>query len=412
MLALNGSVRRAEDSPHSSLSNSAYATEQASQSISTNPHQTVTIVLFPCIIVVSHDIRFKGKSIIERHRRWLAFFGLNILFKEVEILFKTQKIESEPSLLDMELPFELKNLYRHWSKHVRQSDSFEAGRIPPETMFHTPALYEDIQAFIAERMRIWERKVSGEAPPYTEDPILGKYRFCNIFREFDRQTLEYHRMLLPIRDDFPLWLLNMFYCRMVARPETVDHVGLLSYDPMRNEQVIRRMESMPRPKFGTPYVFPVSTIMRSATPTRETFIGRHLPRVMRVVADRISEWRDYSVYDGVEEILPLFGFNHSFHWTETLIDVAYQYPEHIDLFTRFPVGPGALPTFSRINPSIDPSILAERLAMLRCSPGVTYEGCPIFLSAENWEGIGCEFRKYTNLSSGGGRHRIYPSQGG
>lgn len=261
-------------------------------------------------------------------------------------------------------------------------------------------------------MQIWERKISGEVPPYTEDAILGRYRFCNIFREFDRQTLEYHQMLLPIRDDFPLWLLNMFYCRMVARPETVRSVGFLSYDPIRNEEIISRLESLARPRFGTPYVFPVSTIMKSSTPTRETFIGRHLPRVMMKIADQVSDWKNRSVYDGVKEILPGFGFNHSFLWTETLIDVAYQYPERIDLFARFPVGPGALPTLSRINSEIDPSVLTKRLASLRYTPGVTYEGSLILLSAENWEGIGCEFRKYANLLSGGGRHRMYAPQGG
>ena len=38
---------------------------------------------------------------------------------------------------------------------------------------------------------------------------------------------------------------------------------------------------------------------------------------------------------------------------------------------------------------------------------LTYEGEPVWLSAENWEGIGCEFRKYTNLLAGTGRKRLY-----
>jgi len=73
--------------------------------------------------------------------------------------------------------------------------------------------------FINERVQIWEKKTSGKELPYTNDSILSHYRFCNIFRELDRQTIEIHSQLNPLRDDFPLWLLNMFYARMVARPE-------------------------------------------------------------------------------------------------------------------------------------------------------------------------------------------------
>ncbi len=43
--------------------------------------------------------------------------------------------------------------------------------------------------------------------------------------------------------------------------------------------------------------------------------------------------------------------------------------------------------------------------------GLTYKNEPIILSAENWEGIGCEFRKYTNLKAGNGRKRLYKDHG-
>jgi hypothetical protein len=38
---------------------------------------------------------------------------------------------------------------------------------------------------------------------------------------------------------------------------------------------------------------------------------------------------------------------------------------------------------------------------------LTYNHKPVYLSAENWEGIGCEFRKYTNLKNGTGRKKLY-----
>lgn len=303
----------------------------------------------------------------------------------------------------MELPDDLKNLYRHWKEHT--PESIHQGQLTD--VINDKQLAENLTSFIDERMNIWIKKYSGRPAPYTHDPILRQFRFCNILRELDRQTIEYHTLLLPLRDNFPLWLLNMFYARMVARPDTVRDVGLLSFDSGENERVLRNLRQHAKPVYGTPYVFPVSTIMRSATPTREEFLTRHLPAVIEEVAQEISSWKQESVLTGVEKILPIFGFNHTFLWTEVLIDVAYQYPETIDLFAPFPIGPGAAPTLKRISETDDPTDVVYRLGQLQTSSGLFYDGAPIVLSAENWEGIGCEFRKYTNLSLGKGRRRIY-----
>lgn len=256
-------------------------------------------------------------------------------------------------------------------------------------------------------MKIWEKKTAGLPAPYTDDPVLSKYRFCNVLRELDRQTIEFHTLLNPIRNDFSLWLLNMFYCRMVARPETIVAAGLLSYNAIENNLVYRKLMAHPRPRFGTPYVFPVSTIMKSGTPTRELFITRHLPLVMLKIADEIQTWEKKSVYDGVNTLLPIFGYNHSFLWTEVLIDVAYQFPQHIDLFKQFPIGPGSLPTIKKLCGAKNPSIFASELANIGITLELTYKNRPVRLSAENWEGIGCEYRKYSNLKQGKGRKRLY-----
>ncbi len=55
----------------------------------------------------------------------------------------------------------------------------------------------------------------------------------------------------------------------------------------------------------------------------------------------------------------------------------------------------------------DPSILVAELAMIPLDTGLTVNGEKLFLSAENWEEVGCEFRKYTNLKQGKGSKRIY-----
>jgi hypothetical protein len=302
-----------------------------------------------------------------------------------------------------EIPLNLKNLYRHWKSHVVG----DTETIEPNNIFRDRKLFAEIHSFINERITIWKKKTGGLASPFTDDHILSTYKFCNIFREFDRQTIEFHTMLNPIRDDFPLWLLNMFYCRMVARTETIKKVGLLSFDANKNQEFYEKLMNSPRPRYGTPYVFPVSVIQRGPTNTRELFIAKYLPSIMGEVAKEISGWDKMTVYDGVEKIIPIFRYELRFLWAEVLIDTAYQFPNLINLFGRFPAGPGAIPTLSRVNGTKDPSLLVVDLSKLNIETNLTYENQPLRLSAENWEGVACEFRKYTNLKNGSGRHRLY-----
>lgn len=47
-------------------------------------------------------------------------------------------------------------------------------------------IYELYWHFASERQRAFERRVAGEEWPWTDDPILQEYKFCNVFRAADR----------------------------------------------------------------------------------------------------------------------------------------------------------------------------------------------------------------------------------
>lgn len=304
-----------------------------------------------------------------------------------------------------ELPEKLKRLYNHWGRHA----GWQATAVTAPS-FDDPSLLKELTWFVNERMKMWEQKNNGSAAPYSKNSILAQYRFCNVYRELDRQTIEFHTMLNTLRGDFPLWLLNMFYCRVVARPETIRYTGLLSFNKKANRQVYEKLLGAPYPRYGTPYVFPISVIQRGKFPTRELFLTQYLPAIIHDITNEITSWKHKNVYDAVQRVVEIFGYSLKFHWTEVLIDAAYQYPEHFNLFGRFPVGPGSLPTIQRIAAHNDPSYIVERLTAIPLHTGLTYEDRPVVLSAENWEGVCCEFRKYTNLSTGSGRRRKYSPQ--
>ncbi|MHC1716380.1 MAG: nucleotide kinase domain-containing protein [Candidatus Dojkabacteria bacterium] len=302
----------------------------------------------------------------------------------------------------MEIPNELKSLYNHWKKHtVKPSRELDI-KIDEN-------IYKGMIEFSNERMNIWKKKTNELKPPYTSNSILNKYRFCNIYRELDRQTIFYHSLLKEYTRNFPLWLLNMMFCRFICNADTILRIGLLNFDKKHNQKIHSKLLALPSPKYGNAYIFPISAIQSSKYNTREKLFCYYLPSIVPSIAKVIEKFDDISVVSALEKILPLFGFNLKFHWTEVLIDIAYQYPQYVNLYKRFPIGPGSKPTMKKLNKEKDGEDVC--LNLVHTVPSnfnyLTMNNIPIYLSAENWEGIGCEYRKYTNLKNGFGRKRIF-----
>jgi hypothetical protein len=95
--------------------------------------------------------------------------------------------------------------------------------------------------FAAERQAIFERRLAGEPAPWSKDPILSTYRFCNAFRAADRVSQE---LIVAAYADPSLTPADVFLrtvlFRLFSRPSTwtliEDEVGLLTtetFDPRR-----------------------------------------------------------------------------------------------------------------------------------------------------------------------------------
>lgn len=301
----------------------------------------------------------------------------------------------------MQVPKDLETLYKHWEHHTNYKEKETNLKIPNE-----------LEWFITERMRIWEKKSRSLKPPYTKDLTLQKYKFCNIYRELDRQTIEIHKSLRNYLNDFPLWLLNVSFQRFICNPSTIAKTGTLNFDPKNNKGVYNNLKTLPEPKYGSAYVFPISLLQKSAFPSREEFLCFFLPKVTPSIAYKVNSFKNTPVNEALKQILPILGFNFRFHLTEILIDTAYQFPDKIDLFRDFYIGPGAIPTANKLNPHNDPIKTVDSCVDIRLKsfPYLTFNNKPVKLSAENWEGIFCEYRKYTNLKAGKGRVRKFKSK--
>lgn len=92
--------------------------------------------------------------------------------------------------------------------------------------------------WIAERHRIYLKKVAGEPAPWTTDAVMQNYRFCNVFRELDKVTAWLRENWRePYADSPQLWIA-MCLARQVNWPETLAEIGFP--DKTYDAQAIRR----------------------------------------------------------------------------------------------------------------------------------------------------------------------------
>ena len=65
---------------------------------------------------------------------------------------------------------------------------------------------KELFAFMKERQSIYDKKTAGKPKPWTKDPILQRYKFCNIYREQDTVTKWFAaNWRTPYQHDDYLW---------------------------------------------------------------------------------------------------------------------------------------------------------------------------------------------------------------
>lgn len=79
--------------------------------------------------------------------------------------------------------------------------------------------------FIEERERVRENKEAGFSKPWTKDPILQQYKFCNVHREDDRVSIWITKnWRLPHTNDPNFWFAAAV-ARYINWPDTLEQLG-------------------------------------------------------------------------------------------------------------------------------------------------------------------------------------------
>jgi len=102
---------------------------------------------------------------------------------------------------------------------------------PPQPRYK---IYDIYWYFASERHQIFERRVAGEPAPWTTDPILSSFKFCNTFRAADRvsqyliREIAYHNEACSPEDR----MFQIVAFRIFSKIETWQHIrGILGRHP-------------------------------------------------------------------------------------------------------------------------------------------------------------------------------------
>lgn len=197
----------------------------------------------------------------------------------------------------------------------------------------------------AERQAIFFRRVSGEAGPWTDDPVLGRYRFTNAYRASDRvsQYLLHHVIYDEERDALDT-ILRVLLFKIFNRIDTweylVDRVGqptAAGYSAEAYAEVIDELVDQGRRVYSAAYIMPNPRLGADRKHHNHLSLVEMLLR--EGVLAHLEKARSLrSLYERLRE-MPSFGPFLAFQYA---IDLNYSPHFDFDEMEFVVAGPGAL----------------------------------------------------------------------
>jgi hypothetical protein len=101
--------------------------------------------------------------------------------------------------------------------------------------------YDPLVKFIKERESIRVKKELGLPKPWTDDPILQHYRFCNVNRNDDKVSQWIFENWIAPNEGSAYLVHNIIASRMINWPDTLEEVGFLH--PWDEDKFVDRVRS-------------------------------------------------------------------------------------------------------------------------------------------------------------------------
>ncbi len=105
-------------------------------------------------------------------------------------------------------------------------------------------MIDDLKFWITEREAVRVKKEAGEKRPFTDDPMLATYRFCNVHREDDKVTRYIKEHFRDPYPGHPAMILNMAMCRLINWIPTLHNIGYIDDWGVRRDMFIANMKQL------------------------------------------------------------------------------------------------------------------------------------------------------------------------
>jgi hypothetical protein len=272
--------------------------------------------------------------------------------------------------------------------------------------------YSPLWQWIKEREQVRQRKDAGEPHPWTDDPIIGTYRFCNVRREDDRGTVWIRKNIRERFNGHPLLWLMLCIARQINWPATLQDLisephawpdsdrfdpteitRVLNYRKVRGEKIYTGayMISAPATKGADKQGYIAETVIGALWRRRE-----HFP-TWNVSLRRVHEWITASNGWG------------AFMAYQAVVDMRFTQilSAAPDVSSWAAAGPGTLRGLNRLHGrTVDQSLSqSQALLEMRAIYKVVESETGVPMDFSDVPNILCETDKYLRVKLGEGKPR-------
>jgi hypothetical protein len=267
--------------------------------------------------------------------------------------------------------------------------------------------------FILARYAVYLARKAGKTWPWSSDPILQHFKFCNVFREHDRVT----RWLSvswrePHQDDRHLWFAFVVARRCINLPGTLKKLGYpVPWHPDHFLRVLERRKRKDKPVFN-PAAYKLILSGQS---------GDLAELQVKLILDPLwharSRFRPHSddTLQTFHDRLAAAPFMGSFYGAQVVADLKYagRLRHANDWWTFVASGPGSRRGLNRVlgrppKAAWNEAEWIEELHRLRktIAPALDEAGIPR-MHAQDLQNCLCEFDKFERVRLGEGKGRKF-----
>lgn len=211
--------------------------------------------------------------------------------------------------------------------------------------------YKLFWTYIAERHKVWTNKTRGDPKPWTENEILQKFKFTNVFRPLDPGTVFVTKDVKEFaKDNFGDYVFNIVLYRIYNKIPTVRYAGffpLLKFDPAALKRNLEHLRDEKKQVIFT-NAFMVSSFSSYRDPkypkdkvSRSVLALTEISEMLKANDSKIlRKLQSEQDSDLVIKTLKTFPGVGDFLSYQIAVDIGYHYPKVFDENTCVVAGPG------------------------------------------------------------------------